>query len=425
MNQVDHSFFQERLSAFADRELPADESALLEKHLLGCAECRRRLDEILKLSELADRESLLGESDYWEKAAQKIEAALEPQRTEVTGLVRERSRRRYGLWWKVPAIAASLLFLTYIGLHEGDILKEETSVPSRPVPSIQKPQPDSTTALARPPAPPGTAIEHVEERLGNEAGYEVEPPVSEQETSPRKSEQAEPSTVRERMVPPSAASEEKAEPSPPPAEIGEVAMPAPIGSFAQERPKVAEEKTTSPAVTWDSSATFSVEADKVQASDENYKARRGKGDQAVSTDSISLRNEIIMADHEIVADSALQRAAELGHWRARRDSLLRVAADLVRADSVGPRLKPLGVAPSFDAGAATKPLALTDQKAGKKQAKDQAEAALVEAWFRVCWLSRDSVEIRRGVEYLRTVATDQQSANRSKAEEYMKLINLQ
>jgi len=182
-----------------------------------------------------------------------------------------------------------------------------------------------------------------------------------------------------------------------------------------------------PAVTEESAEARAgaVSTDQVKVSDENYKERRSKRDRAASADSVTLREEIVTPDYMALSDSALQRAADLDHWRARRDSLLRVTTALARADSIGQRQKPLGVAPSFDGGAATKPLALTDQKTGKKQATDQAEAALVEAWFQVCRLSQDTVEVRRGVAYLQTVASDNQSASRRQAEEYMKLISLQ
>jgi len=429
MNQVDHSFFQERLSAYADRELPADELALVEEHLPGCAECRRRLDEISKLGELADRDSLLGESDYWEKAAQKIEAALEPQRAGVTDLAEGRTRRSYGLRWRLPAIAASILFLTYVGLHENDILREGVSVPSRPVPSLVKPQPESSAVAVQPASPPDTVV-HIVETPAGEADYEAEPRVADQEAGPREITQAESASVRGRREQPSAASDKTDEvpTSPAPSVMSKIErVRVPVESLAQERSAGTEEKTTAPAVAEESAEEVAgaVSTDQVKLSDENYKERRSKKARAASADSITLREEIVIPDYTALTDSTLQRAADLDHWRTRRDSLLRVTADLAVADSVGQRRIPTGVAPSFDRGESTKSLALVDQQAARKQAKDEVEAALVQAWFQVCRLSQDSTEIRAGVEYLRLVASDRQSGNRRKAEEYMKLISLQ
>jgi hypothetical protein len=427
MNQVDHSFFQERLSAYADRELPADELAVVEDHLLGCAECRRRLDEISKLGELTDRDSLLGESDYWEKAAQKIEAALEPQRTEVLDPAKERPRASYGLWWKLPAIAASLLFLTYIGLHEGDILKEDTAVPSRPVPGAEKPRPESSAVADQPASTLDTTVVPVVETPTGEADYETEPLIADQEAGPREITPSESVSVRGRGEQLLTASDEIAETPPPPVLSRQESVPIPAQSLVEERPAVGEEKAVLPAVTEESAEApaGAVSTDQVKVSDENYRERRSKKSRAASADSVTLREEIVTPDYMALSDSALQRAADLDRWRTRRDSLLRVTADLARADSVGQGQKPMGVAPSFGADAGTKPLAMVDQQAARKQAKDQAEAALVEAWFQVCRLSQDTVEVRRGVAYLQTVASDNQSASRRQAEEHMKLISLQ
>lgn len=132
---MDHSYFHSRLSALADGELSADERAQVEEHVKQCQDCRQRLDQLRQLEELTERESSLADSDYWETAAQRIEANLEASVTPVTDITEPRAKAKSSFWWKLPAIAASILVVGYVGLHESDILQDDIMVP----PSDQSP----------------------------------------------------------------------------------------------------------------------------------------------------------------------------------------------------------------------------------------------------------------------------------------------
>jgi hypothetical protein len=67
----------ENLSAFFDRELPADERIPVEAHLAGCPSCRAEMDAFAVLSELGPRieESLPGDA-YWKDLPDRILARI-------------------------------------------------------------------------------------------------------------------------------------------------------------------------------------------------------------------------------------------------------------------------------------------------------------------------------------------------------------
>ena len=141
---MDHGYFQDMLSAYHDRSLTPEEMRMVEEHVAACAECRTQLEMLAKLARLIDEKADLAESDYWETAAQKIEQRLgfkeEPKVTDI--------RRSWtGLGWKLAAAAASVAALTFIALHEGDILD-----------SADKRMQESPTASA--PVTPEMAVTH-------------------------------------------------------------------------------------------------------------------------------------------------------------------------------------------------------------------------------------------------------------------------
>lgn len=85
--------FAEKLIACLDRELPEEDSVIVEQHVLGCAECRREVEIYRTLNEMIDR--------YCEAA---ILAA--PEKRE-----RARLRVRRAVFRGTAAIAASVLLV--------------------------------------------------------------------------------------------------------------------------------------------------------------------------------------------------------------------------------------------------------------------------------------------------------------------------
>jgi hypothetical protein len=116
---MDHSYYQQRLSAYLDNELTPEETEALRCHLEECEECRTRLQNLKRLDEFAAEKADIPANDYFEMAARRIETRLEGQsETEITHIRQSPYR---GLGWKVVAVAASVAVLTFIGLHRQDL----------------------------------------------------------------------------------------------------------------------------------------------------------------------------------------------------------------------------------------------------------------------------------------------------------------
>ena len=114
---------------------------MMEEHIGKCPECQALLAEYKRLDEFVAAKSELGGDDYWEAAAQKIETRLgfpEDTPTKVTDIKKPRN----GLGWKIVGIAASVALLTFIGIHQSDIMQSvpgEYGAPSlAPVPDMKK-----------------------------------------------------------------------------------------------------------------------------------------------------------------------------------------------------------------------------------------------------------------------------------------------
>jgi hypothetical protein len=135
---MDESYFKERLSAYFDRSLPPDEMAMMDKYVRESAEARRILEEYRKLEELVEKHGELAGDDYWEKSAERIDQAIEQADSARITEVRP------GLWrgwlWKAIPVAASLILLTFIGLHRADIFQLPVSHGPEEEPAVQAPK---------------------------------------------------------------------------------------------------------------------------------------------------------------------------------------------------------------------------------------------------------------------------------------------
>ncbi len=119
---MDHSYFKDRISGYYDNNLPPYEQQSVEEHLKTCEECQKMLAQFEKLDKLVEEKSVLSDTEYWEKSAQKIENAIG---TNDTDKVIDVSRKSFkGLFWKISAIAASVAALFFITIYQGDITQE-------------------------------------------------------------------------------------------------------------------------------------------------------------------------------------------------------------------------------------------------------------------------------------------------------------
>lgn len=345
MTSVDHQFFQDRLSAYADNELPLSERAQFDVHLQACADCRRQLAEIQKLSDLVGQVSPLGKSEYWEKSAQKIENAL-ADTGKVIDLDHERAKRS-SLWWKMPAIAASVLILGYIGFHESDIFKRDIMVPpgSVPAPSTQPmPAPQLTPAEK----PESSTIETPHDTGGVAGAIQPQGRISKRTDLSTKA------------------------PS-----------PGPVSPSEKQKPSVEQpmQKAVAPAQTEQlaepSAKPVAVAPSPVaQPGESNYVARYRERTAAAVFDTGAAADSISSAETLAkMSEEARIEAEELASWRLRRDSLLKVAAELEDNTSA-----PLSGALNFSAAPPKPkeqagPLDLVSRQVETKSKRESAEAA--------------------------------------------------
>ncbi len=416
MNQVDHQYFQERLSAFVDNELPQSERTLVESHLQGCSECRRRVDDLRKLDDLVAAGSALNDSAYWEKAAQRIEAAL-PETGEVVDLSHER-KRRSAIWWRLPAIAASVLILGYIGLHESDILKKD--ILQSPQPTLPAAEPPSQKSV-EPQADSSIRTDKLETKVATDRTAKTESVPRKIAPATRDTAPTSTPEIKEKLDSVIADSYKPAlSPSPAVAPPATDQMPSALVAPAPAKKPtpdvIVPAETPESEVVQDMNKTISVVPETVRS------AAPAAAAQGQPVDS-ALDGRLQQASSEAASETA-----ELANLRVRRDSLelalprLREAAESV-AKSKG------GGVMSFDGGKGGDENlgSLLNQwtKEEKKAGVKQAETALVETWFQICRQSPDPYEIKQGVAYLRGVADKGKGDNRELAKQYLKQLDRQ
>ena len=124
---MDHSYYSDRISAYADGELSPMEKEAVRRHLDECEQCRQLLAEIERLDRLVADKASLPDGDYWEQSAQAIERRLDAvAETKITDISRF---RRTAMTSKIVAVAASVAVLAFIGLYQTDILKDVQQTP--------------------------------------------------------------------------------------------------------------------------------------------------------------------------------------------------------------------------------------------------------------------------------------------------------
>jgi hypothetical protein len=184
---MEHSYFQDRLSAYHDNELPLQEKVVVEEHVRGCVECEKLLVEYARLDQLVAEHGQLADSDYWEKAAQKIDRAIASGgQTEIDHTLTH--RRKGGLSWKLLAAAASVVIVGYIGINKDKFLSPDKQMPATQAPAALsrkdfdmavQPQADSAEPQAQKKA---EAKKDASRSTGNAAESRTDSPQHYQET---------------------------------------------------------------------------------------------------------------------------------------------------------------------------------------------------------------------------------------------------
>ena len=363
----------------------------MDQHLAECEECRRRLEELRRFDQMVRDNSGLGESDFWEKSARKVEQRIGLEPDNVTEIARRPATSVRGLWWKLTAAAASIVLVAYIGLKESDVA-EQPVAPTMPAPSI-KPAPIQKQAESE---PLGRQESDEVEDLRDQSGV-----AGEAEDSDLGSDRLE--TAAGAAAPSEQKSEEglQATPKPP---IGAPAVVPEMKGRTDARSALGEPSSEeSPAV------AIPTPPPPPPAAPENYRSRVAPG---------HVEQPAAELEKEAVADPDVAEASELAEWRRVRDSL---TAALAKDKS---RVKK---EPAKAAYELVKPNSLAQGEAWSDEfvppIATAPSARLLEAWYHICLLSGDSVEISQGRASLDSVAADTTSQESTLAREYLNKLD--
>ena len=423
MDQFDHSYFLERLSAYADGELEPSVRAQVEGHLHACAECRERLDEIKRLGQFVAKESGLAESDYWEKAARRIDRAVEetyPKTVDIRAA--HVAHRTSPWWWRAPAIAASVLFLGYVTLHESDILRDEVLAPSpdivpQTVPALEaigadtsiREEASDTQSPQLPKTPPVvTTPEHKQDiidRYVNEPASQPQPATEEKDVELTAARDGLVSTDLNKSIVVAPTSDSFARSAAPPAAASKAEEIPEVDASAKAPKQPPVEEVTSDVV-------ISL------AEEQNYRKKDRDRGPLVLRDTLTITPQMYAAPGSKEAALSTLQQEELTYWRAQRDSLTHQVALIEQQDSsfTGQALK-YSLAPIKEGTQSA--LSSVDSS---KQVKEQTEAELLEAWFQICRLTSDSTEVNQGADFIEQVAANRKSGNREAAQSYLKQL---
>ena len=450
---MDHSFYQERLSAYLDRELPDDEMKAVEEHLAGCEECGRRLAQLKSLDDFSARFSELDDSDYWEESARKIEARIEVGDEKIVDVKKARRGLYSGLWWKLPAVAASVLIVGYIGLHESEITDDGRLLAPRrePVPTEEsKADSIATTdtliksrsaSESSPESETSARSEEQSEHLDRTDADAVGETTADDEEGWARSAEA-PTT------PPQPSAEDKA--------TTQLVAPAPaeLQASRAETPdlKADRYKQTTPAATTSGGETESAKPKdtlaKLPAPNDYIPSATGgtseKPEKANDTRDYAQRSILALKEKAVEdRDDVLEllntldeasgepsdvmeemvESGELAIWRARRDSLQTLRETLAANphDESRPASKILSAAKGGKRSSGASSLAPSPDTS--TATLEQVSNELVEAWYRVCLLSEDETEVARGMKFLEEAARDKHTESGRRAGHFLELLD--
>jgi len=403
---MDHSYFKDRISAFKDGGLPPYEQAALEEHLKECEHCRLTLAKLERLDQLVEDDSQLDGKEYWERLAKKIERGIGIGDAKVTDI--RPAKRTRGLGWKWVTAAASVAVLTFIGLHQIDIFREEAA--DFPVPAAPKVTNDVGKTVSEEEVPVSSEGEVVEPLEPSPVSELAAPELEQSSPGKDDKEEAPLSADVSRSPAPPTKREAVTSPGEQDAKVGlqqEPEHPEPEiaiqdkGKLLKDKEVIAREK--SPYTT---SAENLGELKSFQT-DKNYKKRL----ERATAQSIEVGIE--SADFQIdkapitIGSEHLSRT-ELVDWRRRKDSLSRLLL------SSGKTRLLTGASVESESGET--PVSDTSQSL------EQLESQLLQACYHVASLSSDSAEVKRATEIIQGVAADSTSSLRGTASEYLRQL---
>jgi hypothetical protein len=379
---MDHEYYRDRVSAYVDGALPPYEQMALEEHIARCAECRALLEKLRKLEAMVEGSSELGESDYWERQAQKIEARLGLAETEVTRIGPVRSWR--GLGWKLTAAAASIVVVGVIGFYSWESIREKTehppiqmapSLPPAPVIAPEKVQPVQEKAdEAKKAQMPSMR------KIADTENYKRPAAVERRESGG--------GVVKYQTGDQVSIGNGKAKSVAAPVE------PVPISVLS---------KPDNALKSIDVPAKLAAPGDSLPQAEEQSDIKL----TAVAPPAAPVAAEIHL-DSVAQAAPAIQG---LAYWQAMRDSL---SKDKSPIHELGKTIANVREA---------QPSSLAAGLVQKKDSTDR-HTMLLEAYFRIAQLSKDTVEIAAATDHLREIAEDSKSPRQKTAREYLDSLGI-
>lgn len=404
---MEHDYVKDLLSAYFDQELTPEQTALAAGHLQTCQDCRAELEKLGQLERLVKEKSGLSEdSDYWEKAAQKIEARLDSE-TLVTEISPKSKRQSSGPGWRWVAVAASVVFLTWVGINRDLLLPVEEEGQTE-IPSVKEKPTQLQMESETESEPAGRTDDD------KEAATSSDERKSELRQVPSQGDRAT-ETAREEAVNNSPVTDvqsvptpRKKAPPPPPSPSGEI-----------DEAILRRSGTEITAGLKDADSFDEVGAEQNYRNDESEVAGKVKLE---ASDVVGQSAQLVEDSTRLYGASETDKliARELTYWRGQIDSLtlaLHQSPDTVQ-DLSRAKLDKFSAIDRTKSGASgLLPQTLPEPKSEAEL--DKIEADLARAWYEYCLLSSDSTETGRGVEFLRTVANNQKSVNRTLADEYL------
>ncbi len=409
---MDHNYYKERISAYADNSLPPYEQMAVQEHVESCAECREALEKILKLSAWVEHEANLGGDDYFEKQAQKIEARLGLAQTEITPI---RKKSWQGLGWKLTSVAATIALVGIVVFMSKDTVLQKSETPKEASPMVvdsQKPELTTGSRLAIPidSTRRDSGVLKKSDDAKEDDNYKSSPQMVAPSTAP--TEPLKDQVEVDRILPAESAPTMREE-----VQLQSVAGAAVESTTAAVKAK--RDVISKPEV----SSQLSKTAEQIKSLPVRKVDSLLKSVPGVKTDSsgeVFIRGgragEVEYIVNGVpIADPAQRTPIKietgvLAYWSTIRDSL----EEEKKAGGVANKLL---TDVSRIATNKPAPMALAERP-------PEPRVTLAEAYFRIAKISRDTTEISRSIDSLRSIAADTKSPDRTQAKAYLDSLGM-
>lgn len=367
---MNHEFYKDRLSAYFDRELKNEEFVIVDEHVRQCGECQQILAELEKLDAVIDEKSQLADDDYWEKAAQKIEQAIEtPVETKILEL---KTSRYKGLWWKIAGVAASVAFLAFISLYKGDITKEieqKYMAPPKQIQPEQKIEPETSDEKKDiQPKEKDAAIQSLREQTGEADKFQEERSEEQPVLKPNKAEDLVSSRVKGKTE---------------------------TSKSAEDKETAREPIFQNAPVNVEAPATREISSDESAAVSQSFVSKKESGRQVSASTSPTYEKAREVYKLNNFASESLEQKNELVKWR---NTVQTQNTILTKQQNLG-----LAVADSYVKKSKSDTLKTT------KEYEREMYNQLFEAYFNVALITKDSTEKNDALINLNRFANDAKS----------------